>query len=280
MANCHYLSQRSKGHVYTVEIKPKAFRAEKVVSEVRKKVEEDKELLKECPSVCRALLNDEVMEFDLKQVQKVLKGDEKYFTNYSPANLFSNDKIKMLRALKDLRACPQCNLRMYKDGKKIVYMSDDLLKVVVEILMQTKVLDCIKEAQAVTDKNIEDIYTLYTAKCKSMPHSQQIIETVMPHCLSPAPFAAHEQSWAEVLKYLFSMSARDCSVMATFCLDEEGKELGKDEVSVDVEGRKYVAKVRVIDFDVKFISKIESYYADRVKSLVDFINFHSHCSSY
>jgi len=277
MSNYHYISQ-TKGNIYTVEIKPKSFRPERILTGIKKKIREDKKLLIENPSLYNKLLNSAIMEFDLKQVQRVLKEEEKYFTNYCPADIFSGDKYKILKALKDLRACPQSNLKIHKNGKRRVYISDDLLEVVVDILMQTNILDTIKQVQGVTNKNIEDIYNIYTTKCKpvSEDKAKEIIEDIMPRCLDlKETFNEHEEPWAEVLKYLFSMSARDCSIMMTFCLIDEKAELEKNEIIISIGEQIYITKLGIIDFDVKLMKKIEEYYFDRIKHLADFIDFHS-----
>ena len=90
-----------------------------------------------------------------------------------------------------------------------------------------------------------------------------------------------EQYWSSILRYLFSMSARDCSIMITFCpivnaMSTEIKaKLNHGEALVAIKGREYVAKVGVIDFDVKLIKKLEFYYSDKIRSLTEYIDFYS-----
>lgn len=282
--NYHYISQHrhAEGYTHTIEIKPKAFRPEKILKEVERRLKSNSKLLKDNPSIYHSLLSSKVMEFDLKQVQKILKGSEKYFTNYSPAKLFSNNKDDILSTLKDLRACPQNNFKIHKNGKLTGFISNDQLELIVEILNQTKVLDSIKEAQAVTNKNIEEVYNIYTEKCKIMTEtdSRRIIEEVMPKCLDTGvKFNQDEQNWAEVLKYLFSMSARDCSIMLTYCPVNEmaGSEirLERNEILLMIKERQYVVNVGVIDFDIKLIKKIKQYYTDKTRLLQEYIDFYS-----
>ncbi len=286
MTNYHVLTTEGYmgGHTYTVEIKPKCGKYERMPAQIIEKAKANLTLAKESPSILTNIVNSQVTEFDIKQTQKVLKGEEKYFSNYSPIQLFSGNRELILLSLKNLRACPHINLRMHRDGKLVPAVSDDLLEVVAEVLIRTKVLSRILDVQWATDRSIEEVYQSFFKACSQMKESEArtSIERVMPHVLDPAgkfkPESASDSQWLEVLKYLMSMTARDCSVMITFRAMGEGKgepRIGHNETIVPVRGRKYAVKVGVIDFDVKLIKKVEFYYNDKIKSLTDYISYFS-----
>jgi len=284
MTNYHHLTfaEYSEGALYTIEVKPKYCRCEKVPAKILKDLPKNTALLRDNPTIYNSILNSSVMDFDTKQVQKLLKGEEKLMTNYSPLKMFSGDRAKMLETLRDLRASPQANLKMHKNGKRVAVLGDDVLEVLAEILIQSKILDYIKELQCCTDKTVEEAFEIFNTHCKNMPEeeSKKIIEKILPKCFDKTmKLTEKEKHWHEILKFLYSMSARDCSVMVTFCalnskLDKNAK-LGHGEALVKFKGRMFTAKVGVIDLDVKLIKKMDVYYSDKIRSLTDYIKFFS-----
>jgi hypothetical protein len=287
VTNYHTLVKRPEieGHIFTVEIKPKCGKYERIPSKILEKVQASHVLIQDNPTIYYNLINSKVSDFDVKQVQKLMKGDEKYLTNYSPLELFSGDRKQMLESLRCLRACPQCNLKVHRDGKPWTVLSDDCLEVVVDILLQTKVLETVFAIQCVTAKTIEEVFQVHFKACCQLPEdkSKEIIASVMPHCLESSttwrPANVAEEHWHEVLKFLFSMSARDVSVMVTFsglkAKQETAVKLGHNESVVQARGRNYLAKVGIIDCDLKLIKKMEFYYKDKLKCLSDYVDFYS-----
>eukprot|EP00831_Metopus_contortus_P045896 TRINITY_DN3680_c0_g2_i1.p1 TRINITY_DN3680_c0_g2~~TRINITY_DN3680_c0_g2_i1.p1 ORF type:complete len:115 (-),score=13.01 TRINITY_DN3680_c0_g2_i1:237-581(-) len=78
---------------------------------------------------------------------------------------------------------------------------------------------CIRDRYMGT-QSIEEVYKVDYEYVKGLPEkkSQKIILDLLPQTLDPSWHSTNmdEKHWMNILRFLFSISARDCSILITF----------------------------------------------------------------
>ncbi|KAH9259165.1 hypothetical protein BASA81_002785 [Batrachochytrium salamandrivorans] len=214
----------------------------------------------ECESICFEIkpkwgfLPKEPTKFPIKhQVCRFTMHQhfKQTLSEYSPLDLFSLDKPRMLRALQSLRANPQNNLKLFVNGNQVLdpkacaeYFTDDKFNLVIQVLLDTDVLSKVLCAQTVGSLvDIESVYPLYSR-----------LEGVTNSPLG-LPLPGDSSDKAKVDEFLISCTARDCSIMLTFAKCEHLHQLALPQC----QGFSYL--LAVVDLDPKPYTKMNHYFA-------------------
>lgn len=255
--------------IYSIEIKPKFFSVEECPKIISKELLERYQKL--FPNQYNQLVNQQISEFKLRQVDKLINNKSKRLSCYDPRMLFSGDIMNIYFALQCMQSEPQNNFTIFKDNKKILNVSDGVLWVLSNILFQSKVLDSIKNLQLITKSTAESIYPISNSfkseeiLSKSINCLQKLIEKNL--------LDEEDKKIKEIILYLISKSSRDCSIIISFTRSDISLPESSEEKKLIIDNNSYIYKIGIIDLDTKYVGKIPFYYEDQVKIFEEYLNF-------
>lgn len=173
----------------------------------------------------------------------------KSLSDYCPLDMYSLDRHRMARALQAIQ-------RDDRDGKfKVLHSTSSVspARAVLEMLSHDAcLLSRLADLQSRLDAlDIEGIWPLYKRHPLEDIHDAQTWQRVVQRFLAAE---AQDDPVQRILEYVLSMTFKDCSIlMSLYPYDP-------DLPVVEVDGTRYAYAIKVIDTDMKKVSKIPHWY--------------------
>ncbi|KAF8405267.1 hypothetical protein HHK36_010168 [Tetracentron sinense] len=234
-----------------------------------------------------------VTRFRMHQVLKLHQGEISQVSEYDPLDLFSGSSNRVHDAIKALFTSPQNNFRVFLNGSLIfgglgggsdntsnsisealedliegVIQADhglrtsSFLQLVAETVFRSGVLNRLLGAQKLDMFDIEGaIHAYYNIVAQPCKVCRDFMDEELSHRYAPLHSISLEESLKIVRDYLIAATAKDCSLMISFRLREDG-DPGPPDSTVYLEPTSQIFdyKAYFIDLDMKPLKKMVHYY--------------------
>ncbi|XP_074263096.1 inositol-pentakisphosphate 2-kinase-like [Silene latifolia] len=213
-------------------------------------------------------------------------------SEYEPLDLFSGSRERIDKAIKALFSTPQNNLRVFLDGA-LIYgelgggadgtnfsaesfedhirsfirsesgsSTTSFVNLVGQAIIKLGVLERLLEIQKLDKYDIEGTihayYDIVSEPCKLCGYTSGEKQTRKHSSLHSLPF---DESLKIVKDYLIAATAKDCSLMISFCPREEvDPDSPYKTVYLDATNQWFECEACFIDLDLKPLKKMEFYY--------------------
>ncbi|KAI8834956.1 inositol-pentakisphosphate 2-kinase [Chytriomyces cf. hyalinus JEL632] len=212
---------------------------------------------------------------------------------YCPMDLFSRKNERIVKALRALRDVPGNNLRVFLDGDAVpsdsptLDLEDEFIKtmgkprgpihlnnasvwgLIASILEEESILkDLALHQKGLDSAGIAAIWaTLHEmnglsdvpAQPSSLEEWNLVISTYLSRAAEPSGESLSLKT--VILEHLISASLKDCSIMITFRKCDSLDSNQDRETLKEYHGTKYQYKIRVLDVDIKHVSKLSAYFS-------------------
>lgn len=235
-----------------------------------------------------------VPRFTMHQVLKLLEGQVKVLSQYSPLDFFSENLARIKQAVGSLFETPQNNLRVFVGGSIIDTLTSDsnpdsangqnlrealkrcmscedesdpvevVKELVAQSLYDTNVLRNLLAAQKLDTLDIEGAIHAY----RKVTHSKAIdgnMSSKLDKSKNQSADFLDGMSLSEcrelVRNYLIAATAKDCSLMLTFQqVPDSGIENANKLISSSKTRNPFRLKINLLDLDLKPLRKMPYYY--------------------
>ncbi|XP_050366522.1 inositol-pentakisphosphate 2-kinase-like [Argentina anserina] len=234
-----------------------------------------------------------ITRFRMHQALKLHDGKVSEYSDYDPLDLFSGSKDRIHKAIKDLFATPQNNLRVFVNGSLIfgglgggaestdsviedkfetalegVIQGGDgsrtvnFLQLIAEIVHKSGVMDQLLEIQKLDNLDIDGAihayYDIISEPCMVCTELGRDKASNRYSALHSLPL---DEKLKIVKDFLIAATAKDCSLMFSFRPRKDGS-IGSlyNNVYLESTNQYYDYKVHFIDLDLKSLKNLETYY--------------------
>ncbi|XVF63811.1 hypothetical protein PTKIN_Ptkin09bG0116600 [Pterospermum kingtungense] len=233
--------------------------------------------------------------FRMHQELKMHNQEISEYSEYNPLDLFSGSRDGVCKAIKALYATPQNNFRVFLNGslvfgglgggtnstsvlvgeafedaiKNVIQADESLcttsfIQLVSETVYASGVLDRLLEVQKLDTCDIEGaIHAYYNIISQPCMVCRELSKDKSSHRYTSLHSIPLDESLKIVKDYLISATAKDCSLMISFRLKEDGDLLSgssHNTVYLGSTNQVFEYKVFFIDLDLKPLKKMEDYY--------------------
>ena len=291
ISNYIYFRFKTNNSIISIELKPKSGVTEPVGSVVQGIIKKYADFEEKFPELYTQLLEGKIPDSTFMQIQRLKNRKIDTIIEYDPDDLYSLEAERIKKVLKQFLENPQSFYRFECSDKAITSLSEENLDILIAFIVQTQVLKRIQDIQKISGESIFDVNETLQSLLQdkhSLKNAKSYIKMAFRRInmeQGDNNILANEgeniESWIKILKYLIYVSAKDCSVMISFadvsdlyeCIEEILLE--KNEFSMERMGKIFIAKIGIIDLDVKNIKSIEKkYYVDRIQFIEAFIAYY------
>ncbi|KAI9276893.1 inositol-pentakisphosphate 2-kinase [Phascolomyces articulosus] len=202
---------------------------------------------------------------------------DRHDMDYCPLDLYSMDLPRMRRALNALeRESLHDKMRIMQNhtNNNALANTSTLLNLVAHILYQESLLPRLKKLQKELDQlNIEGIFPIYNKLVQQqtsfplydMDRWRKVIHCFHERKKSTLSLSDEMDSNLElqyIYEHVLSAILKDCSIFITIMKDDDrSSSIGNNKKTIQLEdGIHYTYMIKVVDTDIKKISKIPSWY--------------------
>ncbi|KAI8357796.1 inositol-pentakisphosphate 2-kinase [Blakeslea trispora] len=182
---------------------------------------------------------------------------------YCPLDLYSDDPIRIGRALKILFETPiEKTLKATIEGKLVPLTPDLCLKdvrlpsLLTAIFSQDPILSHLKQLQLQLDSlDVEGVWPLFEKYRPCSSNDIHLWKHVVERFLNQPPCSEESKEIQKIHEYVLSMTLKDCSLMISV-----GPFTDKKQKWIKVGHQLFNYRITVIDIDLKNIQKIPYWY--------------------
>ncbi|KAL5557996.1 hypothetical protein UlMin_034207 [Ulmus minor] len=233
-----------------------------------------------------------VSRFRMHQALKLRQGEISDFSRYDPLDLFSGSKDRIHKAIRNLFITPQNNFRVFLNGSLIfgalggfakstnfsveeafedalesVIQGDhgsrtkSFLQLITETVYKSRVMDRLLEVQKLDNLDIEGAIHAYYNIISEPCIVCRELKGEGSHKYASLHSISLDESLKTVKDFFIAATAKDCSLMISFRLTEEGN-IGPSYNNVYLEStsQTFDYKANFIDLDLKALKNMEEYY--------------------